>query len=232
MKANLSLPSIFVALSLVSTASGAVLNLGDYLKTTDGDQTFSAIFNNGEQMFSYDSGDVYVVMDMTFTNPTNPGTLDTTGSYGGYSHSSGDILGQAWERSNLSVGYYGTRNIPELAPVAIVPGTALTMVIKYELNGVGVDGDTVKIWVNPTLGTGVEGAPSDSDPSRIWNPAVINSDDMRFRRGQDSENHILFSNVTIYDGGSSPFSAVPEPSTALLGALGLFGTLRRRRQGV
>jgi hypothetical protein len=211
----------------LSSASSAILSLGSYTKTTDGDQTFSSVFNGGTTLFNHTSGNVYVVFTTTFSNPANPGTLDTTSSYGGYSHSGNDLFGQNWEQSTVGVTYYGGRN--DVAGVSIIPGTAITMVVKYELNGEGVDGDTVKFWVNPTLGTGIEGTPSDANPSRIWNPASISSDDMMFRRGNGSDNVIQFTNVRVYSGGDSPFAVVPEPSVLLLGGISLLGLLRRRR---
>jgi hypothetical protein len=104
------------------------------------------------------------------------------------------------------------------------------MVAKYELNAAGLDGDTVKFWINPTLGTGTEGTPDDADPLRIWNPTSIGSDDLLFRRGNSSDNAIEFADVTIYAAGDSPFAVVPEPSsTALLGLGGLALILRRRK---
>ena len=208
-------------------AGAAITNLGSYTKTADGEETFTDVFGGGTQLFNYTSGDIYVTFDMTFTNPTT-GTLDVTQSYGGYSHSSGDLFGQLWEQSSVGVAYYGERT--NIAGVTISPGDPITMVVKYELNNVGLDSDTIKFWVNPALGTGTEVAPDDADPTRTWGPTNISSDQMRFRRGNGSENQILFSDVTIYDNGDTPFAAVPEPSSTILLSLAGLGLVARRRR--
>lgn len=218
--------ALAVSVLVTGSLSAAVTSLGSYLKSTDGDETFTDVFGSGTQLFNFTSGNVYVVYDITFRNPTST-ILDTTQSYGGYSHSSGDLFGQLWEQSTVGVLYYGARN--DVAGVTIVPEAPLKMVVKYELNGAGLDGDTVKFWVNPALGTGSETAADDADPIRTWGPAAISSDQMRFRRGNSSENEITFSNVTIFDGGDSPFAVIPEPSSALLMGLAGLGLMARRR---
>lgn len=220
------LSTLLTTLCIASPLQAAITTLGSYTKTTDGSETFTNVFGGGVQMFNHSSGNVYVVIQTTFSNPVTPGTLDTTESYGGYGHSDNDLFGQLWQSNAIGVAYYGERTTGVTIPV----GSPITLVIKYELNGVGLDGDTVKFWVNPTLGTGIEGTPNDADPGRIWAPTSISSDDMRFRRGNSSDNQIAFGNVTVYDGGSSPFAVIPEPSAVVLSGLGLLGFLRRRNR--
>jgi len=40
---------------------------------------------------------------------------------------------------------------------------------------------------------------------------------------------LVFSDIAVYTEGDTPFGAIPEPSSALLGALGFLALLRRRR---
>ncbi len=222
---NTNLTAALAILSLTASLPAATTLLGTHVKNTDGDETFATVFGSS---FTFTSGNVYLVYDMTFDNATNPGTLDTTSSYGGYSHSAGDLIGQNWQQSTVGAIYYGTRN--DIAGATITSGTAIKIVVKYELNAVGLDGDTIKVWVDPTLGTGTESAADDADPTRIWNPTTISSSDMRFRRGNSSDNEITFSNVTIYSDGDSPFAVVPEPSSTSLLGLGALALILRRRK--
>ena len=224
---NLKVVTVACAMGFPAlSANGAVLLLGNHIKSSTGDETFSQVFNSGNPLFNFTEGNVYVSFTLTFTNPANPGVLSTNQSFGGYSHSAGDNFGQNWQQSMVGVTYYGGRD--DIANQAIIPGEPLTLVVKYELNGPGVDGDTVKFWVNPALGTGTGPTPDDAHPSRIWNPAAISSNDMRFRLGNAPNTNVMtYENVTVYSGNDSPF--IPEPSTALLTAMGV-GLLTFRRR--
>ena len=169
---------------------------------------------------AYESGVVYVRVTMTFDNPIGDG-IDLTSSYGGVAfNDNGNVFGQTWENPNLARDYYGTANLTA-TPTAIEEGTPYDTIYRFDL-----DADTLAVWVDPVLFTGVEPAPDYLDPGHAWG---VGLPDVRFRKGNGSDNAITFSNIAVYDNGDSPF-LIPEPATGLLlaGGLLLFARLRRR----
>jgi hypothetical protein len=169
---------------------------------------------------AYDSGTVYVRVTLTFDNPIAEG-IDTTESYGGLAfNDNGNIFGQSWQNPNLSRDYYGTADLAG-TPIALAEGTPYDTVYRFDL-----DANTLAVWVNPILFTGVESAPDYYDPGHAWNAQLP---DLRFRKGNNSDNAITFSNIAVYDNGDSPF-LIPEPATSLLLAGGLLLIARRRRR--
>ncbi|MFC4992363.1 PEP-CTERM sorting domain-containing protein [Rubritalea tangerina] len=227
MKKTLSLA---VALASCSVAAAGVLSFPDYTKSTDGNETFASLFPG--QTFSYDEGVVYFTVTMNFSNPTNPGVLDTSGSFGGWSHSAGDVFGQLWEQSNIGFNYYGNKDLGSPA-TAIPMDTDFTLVLEYDLGVSGsADPGTVKVWLDPALGTGSTPVADYDEPTNTWNAGVIDSNGFTFRRGNGSENVITFSNMALYDNGDSPFAvaSVPEPSSSVLIGLSGLSLLSRRRR--
>lgn len=86
--------------------------------------------------------------------------------------------------------------------------------------------DLITVWLDPDLAL-PEGA---QDPLLTTSFAAnATFDNIRLRHGGGGDGW-TFSNILIADSGTAPgFFAIPEPSSALLGALGLLATLRRRR---
>ena len=168
----------------------------------------------------YETGTVYVRVTLTFDNPNAEG-IDTSESYGGVAfNDNGNVFGQSWQNPNLSRDYYGTGDLAG-TPIVIQEGVPYDTVYRFDL-----DADTLAVWVNPVLGTGVEPAPDYYDPGHPW---TVWLPDIRFRKGNNSDNAIAFSNIGVYDTGDSPF-LIPEPASALLLAGGLLLFARRRRR--
>lgn len=99
-----------------------------------------------------------------------------------------------------------------------------TIVIRVDYISGG--NDSITVWLNPNLGL-TEAAQSASLTTNFFADATF--DNILLREGGlgDGWN---FSNIAIAENSTDTgFFAVPEPSAALLGAVGVIGLLRRRR---
>lgn len=126
---------------------------------------------------------------------------------------------------------------PTVAAVDKTVMTTVTLVIKIDQTKATPGGDYwftntalqsgagVFMWINPSLGN--------MESSQPTNIAYWRSGQATYRGVEittDTANVDLnFSNIRVYTGVDTPFSLVPEPSTALLGGLGMLALLRRRR---
>lgn len=81
------------------------------------------------------------------------------------------------------------------------------------------------MWINPNLGSTEA---SQFTPWAAWRSGNTSYSGVSFV-SDTADADLIFSNIAIYTAGDTPFSVIPEPSTALLGALGLLALLRRRR---
>ena len=81
------------------------------------------------------------------------------------------------------------------------------------------------LYINPNLGA------TEASQSTIfaqWRSGNGTFRGINFTTDTD-QVPVTFSGISLYTGADTPFSLVPEPSTALLGALGFLALLRRRR---
>lgn len=100
------------------------------------------------------------------------------------------------------------------------------------------DDTIMNVWINPD-GSDVEGAPNSlaaGDMSTIWNSAGFNwfRQIIQNQSTPGTSGNSSITNTTILTGSDATFAnavalAIPEPSVALLGGLGMLGLLRRRR---
>lgn len=110
-------------------------------------------------------------------------------------------------------------------PYQLVESSDTTTIV-LRVDYVNGGNDSITVWLNPDLGL-TEDAQSSSLITNFFANATFDSIRLREGGGGDGWN---FSNIAIADSPTDlGFFAVPEPSTALLGAFGVMGLLRRRR---
>lgn len=101
-----------------------------------------------------------------------------------------------------------------------------TITIVFRVDYVSGGNDAITVWLNPDLGLN-EASQSASLTTSFFANATFN--DIRLREGGGGGGW-NFSNIAIAENSTdSGFFAVPEPSAALLGAVGLISLLRRKR---
>lgn len=166
------------------------------------------------------SGDIWVSFDWGYTTaPTE------NGSFGGLTfYAGGDekqLIGNTWPGSGHD--QWGTNG----ATLSLVSNVGMkTGVAKITLGGAGANNDMIQVWVGAT------GSPVDVSGAALLTATGrdlenldairINGQDFGGNPGQGFDNLLIGTTMADVD-------AVPEPSAALLGGLGLFGLFRRRR---
>jgi MYXO-CTERM domain-containing protein len=101
-------------------------------------------------------------------------------------------------------------------------GTAYTLLLRYDYIA-GVLNDTGALFVNPTTTNGSGDTPY-IGLTTLGNDPTITFSSVNLRQGAAGN-----APTVVIDSLSVATEAIPEPSAALLGALGALGLLRRRR---
>jgi MYXO-CTERM domain-containing protein len=128
---------------------------------------------------------------------------------------------------------------PTIQPVDTSVVTTVTLVMKVDHSKAGTSpgGDwwfadaglqssaVGFMWINPNLAATEA---SQFTPWAAWRSGNAGYQGVSFISDTDAVD-LVFSNIAVYTEGDTPFGAVPEPSAALLGGLGLLTLLRRRR---
>lgn len=174
----------------------------------------------------------------TVTNPASNST--TENYYAGMSFYDGGAenlgVGNGWDPYAYSAFNTAGGNVdlksatPESGEIyQLVRSTDITtIVLRVDFNSLA--NDNITVWLNPNLSL-TEAAQSASLTTNFFANATFNN--IYLREGDDGKlvNNAAgwnFSNIAIAETFSE-IAAVPEPSAALLGSLGLIGLLRRRR---
>ena len=126
-------------------------------------------------------------------------------------------------------------------------GQTVTLLIKQQFDTsfdslratLGTGDDTLmSVWINPDL-TDVEGSGiTAGDMHTLWNSNTYRffTQTIENQSTPGSAGDSLITNTVILTGSDATFAnalalAVPEPSSAILGGLGMLALLRRRRDG-
>jgi len=166
---------------------------------------------------------------------TNPASNSTTESYyAGMSFFDGGNenlgVGNGWDPWAYSAfGKDGNRDLRSATPepgatYQLVRSTDITtFVFRVDFNSEA--NDNITVWLNPNLSL-TEAAQSASLTTSF--SADANFDRIYLREGGNNGSGWTFSNIAIAESFSE-IAAVPEPSAALLGGVGMLALLRRRR---
>lgn len=197
------------------TAQGAVTAIPD-LVVTGG-------YNQSNPLGISISGEtgVYLVGTMTIADTTAlNGSFNEANLGQGTTFNAG--YGNGFGGNTIVIARNGTRGT---APETFASATATVLVIKFDQ----VTG-AANLWVNPNLGT-TEALNIPSATATVNEVIGATFDSVIYRGGDFTApaSEISFTGFSVYNGGDSPFAAIPEPSSlALLVLGGLFAGRRRR----
>lgn len=234
-----------VAFICMTSAQAAVIAIGDLISTPNGTATSTGqstnvqTANGGNKILraANITEQAYVVTTFNF----GTGTLANIGVGFDSAYTVGDT---APNRMGTLVRDSGTNNFtiaggstqPSIS-IGNVAGTSITILMKYDYDvnrtAASADDTVVSFWINPT-GSSLESAPD--HVSNKWNSSefvglvqYIQNDSTPGTAGNSSITNTYLLTLTDATFGNALALAIPEPSVALLGSLGVMMLLRRRR---
>lgn len=227
-----------------SSAHAAVILLGDFSSTPDGTATTTGqstnvqTANGGNTILrsANVTEQAYVVTTLNFGTSTlaNIGVgFDSAYTVGDTAPNRMGVLVRDSGTNNFVIAGGGTQPSYSIGNVA---GTSITIIMKYDydLNRSATADDTVvSYWINPT-GSSLESTPN--YVSNIWNSSAfvglvqyIQNDSTPGTAGSSSITNTRLLTLSDATFSNALALAIPEPSAALLGSLGILLLFRRRR---
>lgn len=240
----------------VSSASAAVLTIPDYSLVPDGTNFGSDASNASTQLQITDINALNGGNVLPGGAANSPETIYFVTTFTWGADSDADIflnfaVTNGADRLGVSVDHLGVVRIIGTAPLpsfalGFAPaGRSVTLLAKLHFDLTNSDtyaqtntaNDTVmNVWVNPNASAEEGSGLAAGDLSTIWNSAGFPRMEQRInnRSTPDTAGTSFITDTVILTGSDATFGnalaiAVPEPSTALLGAFGLLALLRRRR---
>jgi hypothetical protein len=186
---------------------------------TDGTVTITSTGQDVRRAFApnHTSGSIYLKVEFTVAS------AQSTGDYFVHlgDNSTSNFYARTFIRSSGAgfVMALGTSSgTPTYGTTVLNFNTAYTLLARYDLNP-GTANDTGALFINPTDELGIGDTAYVAATTVGTDATVINS--VSIRQGTaSSAPGVIIDSITVL---------VPEPSSALLGALGLLCLLRRRR---
>lgn len=230
--------------SLASSASAAVINVSDLSLTPDGSTTSSLQHTSVGSVLPTGATPNIIYFITTFTFGTGS-DAHLQAQFAANNVGTAGRLGVEVQDNGV-VSIIGTgAPLPTVNLAQDMAGQTITLLAKLhydETHSVtysqsNASNDTVmNLWVNPTISS-VEGSGlSAGDISTIWNSAGFTwfRQTIQNQSTPGTAGASTISDTVVLTGTDATFSnalaiAVPEPSAALLGGLGMLALLRRRR---